>query len=63
MEGLTRRLGELRAEASVVAYWRGPYCVYAEDAVRILTRQGRTALRLQDGFPEWRSAGLPVQTG
>jgi rhodanese-related sulfurtransferase/DNA-binding HxlR family transcriptional regulator len=44
----------------VVAYCRGPYCVYADDAVRLLRARGRTARRLDVGFPEWRSAGLPV---
>ena len=46
----------------VVAYCRGPYCAYADDAVRLLGRRGRRALRLEDGFPEWAQAGLPVET-
>ena len=41
----------------VVAYCRGPYCVYADDAVRLLRARGRTARRLDVGFPEWRRAG------
>ncbi len=45
----------------VVAYCRGPYCVYADDAVRRLREQGREAVRLEDGFPEWREAGGPVE--
>jgi len=44
----------------VVAYCRGPYCVYADDAVRLLHARGRAARRLDVGFPEWRRAGLPV---
>ena len=44
----------------VVAYCRGPYCVYADDAVRLLRARGRTARRLDVGFPEWRRAGRPV---
>ena len=44
----------------VVAYCRGPYCVYADDAVRLLRARGRAARRLDVGFPEWRRAGLPV---
>lgn len=44
----------------VVAYCRGPYCVYADDAVRLLRARGRTARRLDVGFPEWLRAGLPV---
>jgi rhodanese-related sulfurtransferase len=47
----------------VVAYCRGPYCVYADDAVRKLRGNGYEAARLDDGFPEWARAGLPVQTG
>jgi rhodanese-related sulfurtransferase len=46
----------------VVAYCRGPYCVYADDAVRLLRERGLKALRLDVGFPEWRRAGLPVET-
>jgi rhodanese-related sulfurtransferase len=46
----------------VVAYCRGPYCVYADDAVRLLRRRGVDARRLDVGFPEWRRAGLPVET-
>ena len=38
----------------------GPYCVFADDAVRLLRRRGRRARRLDDGFPEWQRAGLPV---
>ena len=49
--------------ADVVAYCRGPYCVYADDAVRELTRKGIRARRLIDGFPEWKRAGLPVAVG
>jgi rhodanese-related sulfurtransferase len=46
----------------IVAYCRGPYCVYADDAVRQLRERGLTARRLDVGFPEWRRAGLPVET-
>jgi rhodanese-related sulfurtransferase len=45
----------------VVAYCRGPYCVYADDAVRLLRGRGLRARRLDVGFPEWRRAGLPVE--
>lgn len=47
----------------VVAYCRGPYCVYADDAVRLLRARGYRAARLNDGFPEWQREGLPVATG
>ena len=63
-------IGELRShlralpkDADVVAYCRGPYCVYADDAVRELNRRGFRACRLIDGFPEWKRAGLPVAAG
>ena len=49
-------------DVDVVAYCRGPYCVFADDAVRLLRRRGRRARRLEDGFPEWNRAGLPVTT-
>ncbi|MDP8978496.1 MAG: metalloregulator ArsR/SmtB family transcription factor [Actinomycetota bacterium] len=60
---VTRRLDELPAGVDVVAYCRGPYCVYADEAVRTLTRAGRPARRLEDGYPEWEDAGLPVESG
>jgi rhodanese-related sulfurtransferase len=60
---LRRNLRALPKGAQVVAYCRGPYCVYADDAVRELTRRGYRAQRLEDGFPEWRQAGLPVAVG
>ena len=58
-----RRLRDAPADAEVVAYCRGPFCVYADDAVRELRRSGHQARRLEDGFPEWRRAGLPVEVG
>ena len=57
---LRRQLEALPADADVVAYCRGPYCVYADDAVRELSQRGFQARRLEDGFPEWKRAGLPV---
>jgi rhodanese-related sulfurtransferase len=60
---LQRRLRSLPRDAEVVAYCRGPYCVYADDAVRTLRRKGYRARRLVDGFPEWKRAGLPVAVG
>jgi rhodanese-related sulfurtransferase len=60
---LRRQLRALPKDTEVVAYCRGPYCVYADDAVRELTRRGFRARRLIDGFPEWKRAGLPVAAG
>lgn len=63
LKDLKRRLDELPQDAEVVAYCRGPYCVLAFEAVAALRAQGRKARRLEDGFPEWRAAGLPVEAG
>lgn len=60
---LQQVLATLPADREVVAYCRGPYCVYADEAVRLLGRRGLQARRLEDGFPEWRRAGLPVAVG
>ena len=62
MERLAKELRTLPADVEVVAYCRGPYCVLADEAVRLLRRRGRTARRLADGYPEWRHARLPIQT-
>ena len=59
IEDLEKRLAELPAGREVVAYCRGPFCAYAHDAVRRLQAAGRTARRLEDGWPEWRLAGPP----
>jgi len=60
---LRQHLRSVPKGADVVAYCRGPYCVYADDAVRLLRRRGYRARRLEDGFPEWKRAGLPVAAG
>jgi rhodanese-related sulfurtransferase len=60
---LRRHLRALPKDADVVAYCRGPFCVYADDAVRTLVGKGFRARRLIDGYPEWRHAGLPTATG
>ncbi|GAC1479768.1 MAG: metalloregulator ArsR/SmtB family transcription factor [Acidimicrobiales bacterium] len=60
---LRKRLKALPSGSEVVAYCRGPYCVYADDAVRELQKRGFSAARLEDGFPEWQRAGLPVASG
>ena len=56
-------LETLPRDVDVVAYCRGPHCVLALDAVRTLAERGVRARPLQDGFPEWRRAGLPTRTG
>ena len=63
VDDLQRRLREFTKDKEYVAYCRGPYCVYADRAVEILRAHGRRARRLVEGFPEWRAAGLPVESG
>ena len=58
---LTKRLHEIPRGKEIVAYCRGPYCLLAFEAVVQLRKKGRKARRLEDGFPEWKSAGLPVE--
>jgi rhodanese-related sulfurtransferase len=60
---LEQRLVELPPDCGTVAYCRGPYCVYADQAVQMLCRHGFRAQRLNDGFPDWRYAGYPVEIG
>lgn len=57
---LSSRLGELGRDVETVAYCRGPYCAYADEAVRLLLEHGFRARRLEDGYPEWRRAGRPT---
>jgi rhodanese-related sulfurtransferase/predicted transcriptional regulator len=56
---LRERLAELPADREIVAYCRGPFCAYAHEAVRRLQAAGRTARRLEEGWPEWRLAEQP----
>jgi len=62
VDELNRRLGELSRSGEIVAYCRGPYCVFAVEAVAALRAKGFKARRLEDGFPEWKAAGLAVET-
>ena len=57
---LGAHLSELPLEREVVAYCRGPYCVFADEAVALLHSKGYQARRLQQGLPDWRALGLPV---
>ncbi|NHV26715.1 metalloregulator ArsR/SmtB family transcription factor [Burkholderia sp. D-99] len=59
---LDARVSELPAGTEIVAYCRGPYCVFAVEAVAALRARGFRAARLEDGFPEWKAAGLAVET-
>jgi rhodanese-related sulfurtransferase/DNA-binding transcriptional ArsR family regulator len=57
---LKKRLHQIPADQEVVAYCRGPYCLLAYEAVQVLRKKGVKARRLEEGYPEWKSAGLPV---
>jgi rhodanese-related sulfurtransferase len=61
LERLESIAAQLPRRREVIAYCRGPYCVYADEAVRLLSARGLRARRLDVGFPEWRRAGLPVE--
>ena len=56
IEELKRRLNELPRDREIVAYCRGPFCAFAHEAVRTLHAEGRSARRLQQGWPEWQLA-------
>jgi rhodanese-related sulfurtransferase len=58
-----RRLRAIPKDSEIVAYCRGPFCVYADDVVRSLQRRGIRARRLEDGFPEWKRAGHDISVG
>ena len=58
---LEARLAELPASQEIVAYCRGPYCLFSNEAVALLTARGYHARRLMEGYPEWRAAGLPIE--
>lgn len=63
VEALESRLRELREGREVIAYCRGPYCLFADEAVTLLSSRGIPARRLGLGLPDWRAAGLPVEVG
>jgi rhodanese-related sulfurtransferase len=62
LESLVQVAATLPKRREIVAYCRGPYCVYADDAVRLLQERGLKARRLDVGLPEWRRAGHAVET-
>ncbi|MBI3676958.1 MAG: metalloregulator ArsR/SmtB family transcription factor [Proteobacteria bacterium] len=61
LKDLPKRLRQIPKDTDVIAYCRGPYCVFAFEAVALLRQRGFAARRLEDGFPEWQAHGLPVQ--
>lgn len=62
IEELENRLSELPKEQEIVAYCRGPYCVFADEAVELLSKQGHQVRRMQEGYPDWMLANLPTET-
>lgn len=60
IEELKQRLAELPKHRKIVAYCRGPYCVFSFEAEAILRKEGFNVSRLEDGFPQWKAAGLDV---
>lgn len=58
---LEHHLADLRRDREIVAYCRGPYCVFADEALTMLRKHGLRARRLTEGFPEWRAAGYPSE--
>ena len=61
IDELKKRLNELPKRKEIVAYCRGPFCVYADEAVTVLNNAGYRAIRLEEGFPDWQLEGLPVE--
>ena len=61
IEQLADRMKELPKRNEIIAYCRGPFCVYADEAVAFLTKAGYKAMRLEEGFPDWSIMGLPVE--
>jgi rhodanese-related sulfurtransferase len=63
LKELKKHLGALPKDREIVAYCRGPYCVLAPEAVKLLRARGYRAMALGDGVGEWRARGLPVAAG
>jgi len=61
IEELSKRLKELPKRSEIIAYCRGPFCVYADEAVSILNKEGYKARRLEEGFPDWKVKELPIE--
>ncbi|MBS1681300.1 MAG: ArsR family transcriptional regulator [Bacteroidetes bacterium] len=61
LDQLSKRLKELPKCTEIVAYCRGPFCVFADEAVAILVKAGYKATRLEEGFPDWKIQELPVE--
>ncbi len=63
VEELPRRLDMLPRDKKIIAYCRGEYCLFADEAAQLLRSHGYNVIRLEGGWPEWQSEGRPVQIG
>lgn len=63
LKELRSHLSKLPRRREIVAYCRGPYCVLAVEAVKVLRANGFRAVRMEQGVPEWRAEGFPVAVG
>jgi rhodanese-related sulfurtransferase len=61
LDELEQRLDELPRQRTIIAYCRGPFCVLADDALTVLSQQGRRVARLEEGVAEWQQAGLALE--
>jgi rhodanese-related sulfurtransferase len=61
VDELEQRLLELAPQRAIVAYCRGPYCLFADEAVALLRARGFSAVRYREGYPDWAAAGLPIE--
>jgi rhodanese-related sulfurtransferase len=61
VDQLSQRLAELDPSKQYIAYCRGPFCIFADEAVELLKRHQFKALRLEEGFPDWKIKGFPVE--
>lgn len=61
IDQLSKRLKELPKRNEIITYCRGPFCVYADEAVALLNKAGYKAIRLEEGFPDWQLEGLPIE--
>ena len=61
IEQLGKRLNELPKRNEIITYCRGPFCVFADEAVALLSKKGYNAIRLEEGYPDWQLEGLPIE--
>ena len=62
LDEIAQRIAELPKSAEIVAYCRGPFCLFAEEAAQLLKAKGRKVSKLLDGVAEWRAAGMTLES-